>query len=354
MADENSPNEKQNTETIEPKVQPLKISSTPPMRISGGASRNYNGTDTPQFSTSQAAAHYVAKEIERSEAATRWTPEMETLARRSMKKATRLAWQFEAIAEAARQLNNKLSIVSGILGALVGTGGLVGAATPAANGYIGLGMASWPTAISILIGYAISIISVLATNWRLGEIQSKGITAKVGLLNTAREIRWQLAQPAADRADAYEFVYARDAEISHIMAAAPPREDWAREKYRESVGASNADEDALDITPPATPGISNQILGSFDLPNRGSARNTPPGMPPGMPSGMLPGMPSGISSGISSGMLPMSSGLFSQPRNSARGINSPSLLQSDPLQAIALMLKAREDAQVASMHTEAD
>jgi hypothetical protein len=187
--------------------------------------------------------------------ASRWSPAMEKLARHAMKKATRLAWQYEAIADAARRLNDRLSIISGLLGALVGTGSLVGAATPvSANPAIGIGSASWPTAISVIIGYAISVIAVLVTNWRLSETQSKGVTAKVGLLNTAREIRWQLAQPVADRADAYEFVYAREAEIAHILAAAPPREDWVRENYRRGVaGGTAADEDVLDETPPATP-----------------------------------------------------------------------------------------------------
>ena len=219
-------------------------------------------TTPPGATGNHAAAHYVAQELAYAQAraatddlASRWTPAMEKLARRAMKKATRLAWQYEAIADAARRLNDRLSILSGVLGALVGTGSLVGAATPvSANPAIGIGSASWPTAVSVIIGYAISVIAVLVTNWRLSEISSKGVTAKVGLLNTAREIRWQLAQPAADRADAYEFVYAREAEIAHILAAAPPREDWVRENYQRGVvGGTAADEDVLDETPPATP-----------------------------------------------------------------------------------------------------
>jgi hypothetical protein len=202
--------------------------------------------------------------------ASRWTPAMEKLARRAMKKATRLAWQYEAIADAARRLNDRFSILSGALGALVGTGSLVGAATPVST--IGIGSASWPTAVSVVIGYAISLIAVLVTNWRLGEVASKGVTAKVALLNTAREIRWQLAQPAADRADAYEFVYAREAEIAHILAAAPPREEWVRENYRRSVaGGTAADEDLLDETPPPTPPTGHTAI---ELP-RLSGSSTP-------------------------------------------------------------------------------
>ena len=105
---------------------------------------------TPPGATgSLAAAHYVAQELSHVQAqmhaqmpaqmqihasaedlASRWSPAMEKLARRAMKKATRLAWQYEAIADAARRLNDRLSILSGALGALVGTGSLIGAATP--------------------------------------------------------------------------------------------------------------------------------------------------------------------------------------------------------------------------------
>lgn len=232
---------------------------TPPVRSAR--------TTPPGSAGNLAAAHYIAAEMARlapppaaaEDSASRWTPAMEKLARHAMKKAARLAWQFEAIADAARRLNDRLSIVSGVLGAFVGTGGLVGAATPvSATPAIGLGSASWPTVVSVVIGYTISIIAVLVTNWRLSEIQSKGVTAQVGLLNTAREIRWQLAQPPADRADAYEFVYAREAEIAHILAAAPPREDWVRERFaaRASLMGDRGglgDEDTFDDTPPATP-----------------------------------------------------------------------------------------------------
>jgi len=246
---------------------------TPPVRSAR--------TTPPGSAGNLAAAHYIATEMARlapppEESASRWTPAMEKLARHAMKKAARLAWQFEAIADAARRLNDRLSIVSGVLGAFVGTGGLVGAATPvSATPAIGLGSASWPTVVSIVIGYTISIIAVLVTNWRLSEIQSKGVTAQVGLLNTAREIRWQLAQPVADRADAYEFVYAREAEIAHILAAAPPREDWVRERFaaRASLVGDRGglgDEDGFDDTPLASP------RGGAQTPPRDMPRPTTP------------------------------------------------------------------------------
>ena len=190
----------------------------------------------------------------------RWTPAMEALARRAMKKAARLAWQYEAVAEAARKLGDGLSLVSGILGGLVGTGGVVGATAPGSVSLLGVGSGavSWPTLISIVIGYVISVIAILMSNWRLSEIQMKGVAAQTGLLNTAREIRWQLAQPLPDRADAHEFVHAREAEIAQVEAAAPPRDEWVRKKYRSMFLAEGAinDEEALDWTPPPTPPVA--------------------------------------------------------------------------------------------------
>ena len=350
-------------------------------------------TTPPGATGNHAAAHYVAQELAYAQAraatddlASRWTPAMEKLARHAMKKATRLAWQYEAIADAARRLNDRLSILSGVLGALVGTGSLVGAATPvSANPAIGIGSASWPTAVSVIIGYAISVIAVLVTNWRLSEISSKGVTAKVGLLNTAREIRWQLAQPAADRADAYEFVYAREAEIAHILAAAPPREDWVRENYQRGVvGGTAADEDVLDETPPATPpaiahtAIELPLVAESATPLRPAAeliqratelfpratelvlraversgeqageRSGEQTVDGAEPSGDLaagqPSMPAGQPS-MPAGQLSMPAGQPSMHAGqlSAR-VTTPSLLQTDPLRALALLQGAFDAA----------
>jgi hypothetical protein len=285
--------------------------------------------------------------------ASRWSPAMEKLARRAMKKATRLAWQYEAIADAARRLNGRLSILSGLLGALVGTGSLVGAATPVSvNPSIGLGSASWPTVVSVVIGYAISVIAVLVTNWRLSEIQSKGVTAKVGLLNTAREIRWQLAQPVADRADAYEFVYAREAEIAHILAAAPPREDWVRENYRRGVaGGTAADEDVLDETPPATPPAIPQAQAqlqphtAIELP-RIAESSTP--MRPAVDllqqaASLFPQM---IRTVEQLGVPHATDHDTRQPEVGERLVGTPNLLQTDPLRALALLKGAFDAARV--------
>jgi hypothetical protein len=206
----------------------------------------------------------------------RWTPAMESLARRAMKKAARLAWQYEAVAEAARKLGDRLSLVSGILGGLVGTGGVVGATAPGSVSIMAVGGAvSWPTLVSIVIGYVISVIAILMSNWRLSEIQMKGVAAQTGLLNTAREIRWQLAQPLADRADAHEFVHAREAEIAQVEAAAPPRDEWVRAKYRSMFLAEGAarDEEALDWTPPAVP-TPPAGAGALEVAARGAG--TPP------------------------------------------------------------------------------
>ena len=207
-------------------------------------------------------------------AARRWTPAMESLARRAMKKAVRLAWQYEAVADAARKLGDRLSLISGILGGLVGTGGVVGATAPGSVSLlaIGGGSLSWPTLASIVIGYVISVIAILMSNWRLSEVQLKGVAAQTGLLNTAREIRWQLAQPLADRADAHEFVHAREAEIAQVEAAAPPRDAWVREKYRSMFLAEGGakDEEALDWTPP----VPTPPVGALEVVTRGAS--TPP------------------------------------------------------------------------------
>lgn len=200
---------------------------------------------------------------------------MESLARRAMKKSMRLAWQYEAVAEAARKLGNRLSLVSGILGGLVGTGGVVGATAPGTVSLLAVGGSlSWPTLVSIVIGYVISVIAILMSNWRLSEIQMKGVAAQTGLLNTAREIRWQLAQPLADRADAHEFVHAREAEIAQVEAAAPPRDAWVRDMYRSMFLAEGGakDEEALDWTPLAAP--TPPALAALEVVTRGAC--TPP------------------------------------------------------------------------------
>ena len=215
-------------------------------------------------STAQAAAYYVARaadaalepsfrEAPREAEVERWSPKMVEMARRAEKKAARLAWQYELIARTARRTAERLSLASGILGGLVGTGGLVGAASPGTNALVGT--TSWTTLASIVIGYIIGVISVVNSNWRLGELQMKGVTAQLGLQAVGREIRWQLAQPAADRADAYEFIHAREAEIAALEAAGPPRDEWVRERYLRQcdAGAAGANEDALDWTPPDTP-----------------------------------------------------------------------------------------------------
>lgn len=248
----------------------IPLLQTPPHAGSARGSARGSGRATPVYmpgaeSTAQAAAYYVARAAESAlepsfreaprEPAEieRWSPKMVEMARRAEKKAARLAWQYELIARTARRTAERLSLASGILGGLVGTGGLVGAASPGTNALVGT--TSWTTLASIVIGYIIGVISVVNSNWRLGELQMKGVTAQLGLQAVGREIRWQLAQPAADRADAYEFIHAREAEIAALEAAGPPRDEWVRERYLRqcAAGAAGANEDALDWTPPDTP-----------------------------------------------------------------------------------------------------
>ena len=144
-----------------------------------------------------------------------WSPELETVARQTMTQARGYAWMYERVVYRAKKWGSFLSIISGALAGIVGTGGLISTFTPSDKPPL------WVGIMTAVIGYMIAIVVVIDNNWKLGVVHSEGLMAQVGFANLSRSITYQLALHPSDRQDAREFVKGILNEIETMKLSSP-------------------------------------------------------------------------------------------------------------------------------------
>lgn len=142
-----------------------------------------------------------------------WTPELEAVARHTMRQARGYVWMFDNMGRSAKVWSDSLNVLTGILGSIAGTTGLVSIFTSKDQ--------LWIKLVQVLIGFMITVVSVLTSTWRLTEQQMDGLQSQSSYANLEQDIMWQIAQPKKDRKDAREYVKEKLDEIEQIKLNAP-------------------------------------------------------------------------------------------------------------------------------------
>jgi hypothetical protein len=151
-----------------------------------------------------------------------WTPEMETVARHIKNQSTGYTWIYEKIVSKAQKFENVLSILAGILSALIGTGGLV-SVFEYDSGWIGITIA--------VVGFISAICNILNATWNFGVIKAQGVQAQSDFSNLSRSITYQLALHPSERNDAKEFVNMVLKEIDKLVLNAPSIDGSVKGEY---------------------------------------------------------------------------------------------------------------------------
>jgi F0F1-type ATP synthase assembly protein I len=149
---------------------------------------------------------------------------MEAIARRTMRQANGYAWMYENMATSAKRWGDDLNIASGVLGGIVGTSGIVSIATDSSTPL-------WARIVQVVLGFLVTIVTVLTATWRLSETQRNDVFTQVSYATLAKSLMWQLAQPRKDRQDAREYVRAKLGEIEQLKISAPTIDTRTRHAY---------------------------------------------------------------------------------------------------------------------------
>lgn len=142
-----------------------------------------------------------------------WTTEWEAIAKRTLYQSNGFAWIYENMATLAKQWSDSLNIVSSMLGGAIGTMSLI---FLSAENSIPL----WAHILQIVLGFLITVISILTTTWRLNESQMNNVLTQVSFATLAKDIMCQLAQPRRNRANANDYMRAKLAEFEQFRRSA--------------------------------------------------------------------------------------------------------------------------------------
>ena len=218
-----------------------------------------------------------------------WTTELEAIARDAEMRAGAFAWAYEQSARGAKRWGDVLNILSGGMGGIIGTSGLVSIFTADSSPH-------WSRVLEVVVGYLIGLIAIFGATWRLGEAQMNTTLAQVGYAAVARDIMYNLALPRCDRPAAGEYLQAKLLEIEQMRISAPlisgrlqrrseilfgPFLDWANREAPLAPGASAQG-------PPARPDTPD-LQDSPVLQDPPALQGPPASQGPFPPSRFLPG-----------------------------------------------------------------
>lgn len=141
-----------------------------------------------------------------------------------MKQANGHAWMYEQMVATAKRWSNALNILAGVLGALLGTSGLVSIFTDRQR-------ALWLKILEAIVGYLIMVISVLNSTWRLDATQSNALVAQVSFASLGQSILYQLALEPSERQNAHEFIERTLAEVNTMKLSSPVIYSSAKKAY---------------------------------------------------------------------------------------------------------------------------
>ncbi len=165
--------------------------------------------------------------------ADRWTPELESIARQVMRRANGYAWMYGRMVSTTKRNGNLLKIAKGMLGAVIGTAGLVSLAVSSE-------MPLWVQVVGTLVGYAIAIISVLAATWRLDENQANALVAQSSYASLGQSVFYQLALRPRDRHGAAYYVQDVLADIATMRLSCPVIDAGVQRAYKAQFGRDPA------------------------------------------------------------------------------------------------------------------
>jgi len=200
---------------------------------------------------------------------------------------------YERMATSAKRWSDGLNILAGLLGAVVGTTGVVAIAADTSSPL-------WQRIVSVVLGFLTSAVATLSSTWRLDETQMNDVLTQVSYASLGRDLMFQLAQSRRDRPDAQEYMKAKLGEIEQLRVSAPVIDAAVRGAYNRKFRNNPiySPEDQWDAT------LADARAGAPDGPPSGSedyTYATQSVSPSGSPSGSWGGPPGGSPGGSRSG-----------------------------------------------------
>lgn len=191
------------------------MSSRSIFRLTRKKQNNQTHLQTPPRRRSTASKSHANKN---------WTREMDLLAYKTKKQAEGYAWIYRNMASSEKKWSDYINICSGFLGGIVGTSGIAGIIM---NNDTPL----WIRVLQVVLGFLVSLLSVVSNTWRLNETQINDILTFVEYNKIATEITWQLAHPKKDRQEAHEFIRSKMKEMNDALGSSSMINERIKKKY---------------------------------------------------------------------------------------------------------------------------
>jgi len=170
---------------------------------------------------------------------------------------TGYVYMYELMIRKYKKISERLNIVSGIMGAVIASIGLITINNTT--------ISKWINITTAVIGIFISILSVCSTVWKLNENLTNSINAFTAFKNIMTEIKMQLSIPEIKRCNAIEFMGTISNTYASIQANLPVIDESIKDKYMRSFPKNpiyNMQEiivssDSSDSTPGDSPASSS-------------------------------------------------------------------------------------------------
>lgn len=156
-----------------------------------------------------------------------WSPEMESIARGEILKADMHVFIFGFMARSATKWDNALTVVSGLIGAIAGAGGI--------SSFVTTKEAEWITPVLALLGFIVTVISIISNAWKLKELSANSIQHQVSFAALSRDIMCQLAIPKNERPEAMEYIKSKAGELERLQLSAPQPSAAAEKAYAKKM-----------------------------------------------------------------------------------------------------------------------
>ena len=131
-------------------------------------------------------------------------------------------WMYERMIRKYKKWTERMNIISGLLGAVVATIGIV---------TINSTITKYINVTNAIIGFLISCISVCTTVWKLNENLTNSTNAFIAFKNLASDIKCQLAMPSEKRENSKCFVELISADFETIQINLPLIDETIKAQY---------------------------------------------------------------------------------------------------------------------------
>ena len=174
--------------------------------------------------------------------ANNWDQSNERLVRRLEEQCNGYKYMYGLMRKRYKKYSEFSTIASGILGAIIATIGLVSTNNKEAMFSIGI--------VNIVLGFFVSVISILKSIYKSEEIQAVSITACTEYAKLSNKIIKQLLLPIYKRDDCIEFIQHINNELNNCASKFPLIDSAIEAEYKRRFKRNSR---YISDSPPSTP-----------------------------------------------------------------------------------------------------